>query len=83
MEQLRPSKSVTKLGTPKIEWSDVQTAVTDLNKAKIEALGKRYNKPRLVQEGATVAEVQQQILSLAPGNHPAIGPLLLDLAAKL
>lgn len=65
------------------EWNEVQEAVTKLNRMKIEKLGKAYGKDRLEQDGVQPHEVAQQILSLAPGESPHIGPLLLDLAAKL
>lgn len=65
------------------KWEDIQKAVNDRNRLLIERIGKSYNKPILHQEGVAVHEVQQQIIAMAPGNHPQLGPLLLDLAEKL
>jgi len=37
----------------------------------------------LNQEGVMPHEIVEQILSMAPGEHPHLGPIMLDLAEKL
>jgi hypothetical protein len=64
-------------------WADIQKAVVNLDKKKIKKYGQELGKDALIQPGISVAEVQHQILSMAPGKHPMLGPLLLDLAGKL
>lgn len=75
--------NITSSGTPQIEWSEIQEAVNTRNRKKIEALGKKFNKPRIQQEGVRADEVAEQILAMAPGHHPMVGPCLLDLAEKI
>jgi len=65
------------------KWEDIQQAINTNNRRLIRDIGLSYDKPRIEQEGVQVEEVKQQIISMAPGNHPHIGPILLDLAAKL
>lgn len=70
-------------GTPDVSWADIQEAVNNRNIKKLFALGKKFGKPRIQQEGVRVDEVADQIMSMAPGHHPLVGPCLLDLAEKL
>jgi len=65
------------------KWEDIQQAVNSNDRQLIRKIGLSYDKPRLEQEGVQIEEVKQQIISMAPGNHPHLGPILLDLAAKL
>jgi hypothetical protein len=64
-------------------WEQILEAVNTLNRPMIQKIGESYGKAKLHQEGVAIHEVVQQIHSLAPGNHPALGPILLDLADKL
>lgn len=70
-------------GTPSIPWADIQDAVNNRDIKKLFVLGKKFGKPRIQQEGVKVDEVVDQIMSMAPGHHPMLGPCLLDLAEKL
>ena len=65
------------------KWEDIQQAVNANDRQMIRKIGLSYDKPKLEQEGVQIEEVKQQIISMAPGNHPHLGPILLDLAAKL
>ena len=69
--------------TPTHKWEDIRQAVVNRDKKTLKKIGMSYGKPILEQEGVTVEEVAQQILGMAPGKHPCLGPLLLDLADKL
>lgn len=71
------------LATKEYKWETIQKAVTDLNRLEIAKIGKSFGKERLYQEGVRPHEIVQQILSMAPGDHPHLGPILLDLAEKL
>ncbi len=64
-------------------WSAVLAALNNNDKLDIKALGEAYGKPRKIQEGVSAEEVRAQLLKLAPGKHPLVGPLLLDLADKM
>ena len=66
---------------PSCDWAEIQEAVNTLDKKALTQLGKGA-KP-LVQEGVTINEMQEQIMALAPGNHPHLGSLLLCLADRL
>ncbi len=69
---------------PKVpNWDKIQAAVNSNNKLEIKALGEAYGKAKKVQEGVTAEEVREQILQMAPGDNPLVGPLLLDLSDKL
>jgi hypothetical protein len=65
------------------EWVEIQIAVTNKDKKRLKELGEMFSKPRLQQEGVKAEEVAEQVLSMAPGGHPLLGPLLLDLSEKL
>lgn len=65
------------------EWSSVLAALNHNDRIDIKALGEAYGKPRKIQEGVSAEEVRAQLLQLAPGKHPLVGPLLLDLADKM
>lgn len=65
------------------KWDAIQKAVTDLNRMQIAKIGKSFGKERLHQEGVQPHEIVEQILQMAPGDHPHLGPILLDLAEKL
>lgn len=67
----------------KYTWEQTRQAVTSGNRILIKKIGESHGKPRLHQEGVTIPEVKEQILAMAPGNHPHLGPILLDLAEKL
>lgn len=71
------------LATKEYKWETIQKAVTDLNRLEIAKIGKSFGKERLYQESVRPHEIVQQILSMAPGDHPHLGPILLDLAEKL
>lgn len=67
----------------KYKWEDIQKAVNNDNRLMIKKIGESFSKPRLEQEGVMVHEVKEQIMAMAPGDHPHLGPILLDLAEKL
>lgn len=67
----------------KYKWSEIQEAVNTLNRPMIKKIGLSYNKPPLHQEGVTVQEIAQQVLAMAPGDHPHLGPILLGLSDKI
>lgn len=67
----------------KYKWEDIQEAINSKNRLQLKKIGLSYGKPKLEQEGVPAHEVAQQLIALAPGDHPHIGPLLLDLADKL
>lgn len=74
----------TSMGSPKhIDWEKIVDAVEKRNRHMLEFYGRKYNRPRLQQEGVTNEELISQIMSLAPGEHPMTGPLLLDLADRI
>lgn len=82
-EQIREAGVTVEKVNQQMKWEQIREAVVSDNRLMIKRLGESFNKPRIDQEGVTIEEVKQQILSMAPGNHPHLGPILLDLAEKL
>lgn len=78
----KPTSTRTAAKEPITDWETISKAVTDKDKAMIKRIGASFGRPRLIQEGVAASEVEKQIMSLAPG-HVLVGPLLLDLHAKL
>ena len=65
------------------KWEQIREAVVTDNRLMLKRIGESFKKPMLEQEGVTIEEAKQQILGMAPGDHPHLGPILLDLAEKL
>lgn len=64
-------------------WGDIQQAINERDKQKLEQIGSVLATKPLVQEGLTPEELAKQILDLAPGQHPQLGEMLLGLSRKL